>query len=373
MHTVTVPDRTGRTHEVDTGFIVFNERNYPLFSRLLGRLGVASQPSDMSFSVRCDRTGLEYNGSTTRQLFAQKRNLFSPGFHRMLLDILRFNRSAPGAVQAGPEGETLGGYLERGGYSDRVRDHYLVPMGSALWSMAPGRVLEMPLAFFVQFFEQHGMLTVDDRPQWRVVRGGSMSYVTALLERLDARVRTGAPVRRVSRADDHVLVDGESFDHVVFACHADQALAALVDPSPAEREILEALPYRENEVVLHTDASVLPRRRRAWGAWNYRIPTTPADAVRVTYNMNALQSLEAPDTFCVTLNGSEDVNPGSVLFRTHYAHPQYSVEGSRAQDRHAEISGTGRTHYCGAYWGFGFHEDGVRSGVRVAEGLGVPF
>ncbi len=372
VHTVEVPDRLGTVHAVDTGFIVYNEHNYPLFTRLLDQLGVASQPSEMSFSVRCDRTGLEYNGSTYPQLFAQRRNLFRPRFHRMLWDIVRFNRRASRDLPTGFGSETLGAYLERGGFSPQLAEHYLVPMGSALWSTPPSSVLEMPVEFFVRFFSQHGMLTVDDRPQWRVVRGGSRTYVDALVAPFRDRVRKDTRVARVSRDLDSVLVNGEKFDHVVFACHADEALATLADPTEAERAILGALPYMDNAVILHTDTRVLPRQRRAWGAWNYHIAGPAEDAVRVTYDMSALQTLPSDDRFLVTLNGANDVNQNSILFGATYRHPQYTVEGFAAQKRHAEISGE-RTHYCGAYWGYGFHEDGVRSGVRVAEGLGVSF
>lgn len=373
VHTVEVSDRDGTVHAVDTGFIVYNERNYPLFTKLLEQLGVPSQSSEMSFSVRCDRTGLEYNGSTYRQLFAQRRNLIRPSFHRMLLDILRFNRQASRDVALGLGPETLGAYLDRGRFSAGLAEHYLVPMGSALWSTAPSRVLEMPIEFFVRFFEQHGMLTVDDRPQWRVVHGGSARYVDALVAPLRDRIRIRAPVRRVSRGAGGVEVDGDAFDHVVFACHSDDALATLADTTEAERSILGALPYMDNDVVLHTDTSVLPRRRRAWGAWNYRIGEGADDTVRVTYNMNALQTLTSDETFLVTLNDTAAVNKNSILFRTTYRHPQYSLDGFAAQGRHGEISGVARTHFCGAYWGYGFHEDGVRSGVRVAEGLGASF
>ena len=373
VHTVEVPDRHGAMHAVDTGFIVYNEHNYPLFTKLLDRLGVASQPSEMSFSVRCDRTGLEYNGSTYPQLFAQRTNLLRPRFHRMLWDIVRFNRQASRDLPGGFGSETLGAYLERGGFSPQLAEHYLVPMGSALWSTPPSSVLEMPVEFFVRFFSQHGMLTVDDRPQWRVVRGGSGRYVDALIAPFRDRIRMGTPVRRVSRERERVLVDGEAFDHVVFACHADEALAMLAGPTDAESAILGALPYMDNDVVLHTDTRVMPRQRRAWGAWNYHIAGQADDTVRVTYDMNALQTLASDDRFLVTLNGADGVNQDSILFRTTYRHPKYTVEGFAAQGRHAEISGRERTHYCGAYWGFGFHEDGVKSGVRVAEGLGVSF
>lgn len=373
-HTVDVRDVDGRPHAVDTGFIVFNETNYPLFCRLLERLGVTSQPSDMSFSVRCDESGFEYNGSTLRQLFVQPSNLLRPSYHRMLLDILRFNRTAERDSKAGLGDETLGDYLARYRFSERLARHYLVPMGAALWSTPPGEVLEMPVAFFVRFFSQHGMLTVDDRPEWRVVRGGSDRYKEALVASFRDRIRTSCPVRVVTRQNDHVLVDGERFDHVVLACHSDQALAILGDASGPEREILSAIRYRVNDVVLHTDTSVLPRRRGAWGAWNYRIPRGASVAPRVTYDMNVLQRIESRSTFCVSLNTSTScIDEDSILFRDRYAHPQYSLEGFAAQRRHDEISGRSHTHFCGAYWGNGFHEDGVRSAVRVAEAFGVSF
>ena len=371
VNTIDVPRPGGGVDSVDTGFIVYNERNYPLFTRLLQRLEVKTHPSNMSFSVRCDDSGLEYNGSTTAQLFVQRRNLLSPSFLLMLRDILRFNREAADALRSAPADTTLGAYIESAGYGGRLAEHYLLPMGSALWSVPRNQVLEMPAAFFVRFFENHGMLTVDDRPQWRVVSGGSNRYVERLVAPFRDRIRVGTPVRRVARAADHVTVDGEHFDHVVLACHSDQALAVLADPSPLERDVLGAMPYQANDVVLHTDTSVLPRRRRAWGAWNYWLRGAPSEPATVTYNMNVLQSLSGPRTWCVTLNATDAIDPSSIVYRTTYHHPAYTTEGFSAQERHAEISGVGRTHFCGAYWGYGFHEDGTRSGVRVAESFGA--
>lgn len=368
--TVEVEGPDGASLSVDTGFIVYNEHNYPLFTRLLRRLDVKTQPSNMSFSVRCDRTGLEYNGSSLSQLFSQRRNILSLPFHRMLLDILRFNREAAGAVRNGAADMTLGEYVEAAGYSSRLARDYLVPMGSALWSTSRSQVLEMPAGFFVRFFESHGMLTVDERPQWRVVAGGSRQYVETLVQPFRDRIRIGTPVERVERTDEGVRVDGEPFDHVILACHADQALRLLADPSAGEREILGAFPYQANDVVLHTDTSVLPRTRRAWGAWNYRIRGHDDEPATVTYDMSLLQSLPGPTTYCVTLNATETLDPARILHRVRYDHPVYTEDGFAAQSRHAEISGRRRTHYCGAYWGNGFHEDGVRSAVRVASALG---
>ncbi len=356
----------GRRWAVDSGFMVFNELTYPNFTRLLDELGVSSQPTTMSFSVRHDRAGLEYNGSSFNQLFVQRRNAFRPAFVRMLTEIVRFNRDAVAALRGAGPAETLGALLERGGYSDAFRDWYLVPMGSAIWSLPAARTLEMPAEFFVRFFENHGMLSVNDRPEWRVVRGGSQRYVEALTAPFRDRIRVRHPVRRVVRFDDGVEVDGERFDRVIFACHSDQALAILANPTPAERDVLGALPYQANDAVVHTDVSLLPRRRRAWGAWNYRVGDTPEAPVIVTYNMNMLQSIEAPQTFCVTLGGGDAVDPARVLGRARYDHPVMTSAGLAARSRRAEVSGPNRTHYCGAYWGYGFHEDGVVSGLAVA-------
>jgi predicted NAD/FAD-binding protein len=244
-------------------------------------------------------------------------------------------------------------------------------MGSALWSAPRAHVLDMPASFFVRFFENHGMLSVNGQPEWRVVRGGSARYVEALVAPFADRIRVAAPVQRVERRHAHVVVDGETFDHVVFACHADQALAMLADPTRAEREVLGELPFQDNEVVLHTDTSVLPRSHRAWASWNYHVRGSEESAATLTYNMNQLQTLAASATYCVTLNATETIAPDAILHTTRFSHPVYTRAGVRARERHAEISGIDRTHYCGAYWGFGFHEDGVRSAYAVAKRFGV--
>lgn len=371
-HTLELETPSGRW-AVDTGFIVYNERNYPMFTRLLDDLRVPSQPATMSFSVRCERTGLEYNGSSLAQLFSQRRNLVRPSFYRMVVDIARFSREAPVDLATAPAELTIGEYVRREAYSTHFIDHYLVPIGAAIWSQPPGRLLDMPASFLVRFLDNHGMLSLGERPPWRTVSGGAARYVDAMVSGFRDRIRLGHPVRRVTRAADHVLVDDERFDHVILACHADQALAMLTDPSPAERAILGALPYQTNAVLVHTDVSVLPRRRRTWGGWNYHIRREPdRDApVAVTYNMNALQSLDAPETFCVTLNHEDAIDPARVLARLTYQHPVYTHAGTAAQARHDEISGMRHTHYCGAYWGNGFHEDGVRSAIAAASGLGA--
>ncbi len=355
----------GKRWAVDSGFIVYNQRNYPRFSRLLAELGVATQPSTMSFSVLSPQEGFEFNPSTLGQLLANPENGLRPSFWRLLADILRFHREAG----AGSPHQTLGDFLEQGRFGRRFRDHYLVPMTAAIWSQPTGRVLEMPTGFLFRFFSNHGMLQVDDRPQWRVVSGGSRRYVEALMTPFRDRIRTTCPVRRVERFADRVEVDGASFDQVVLACHSDQALALLADPSAEEREILGALPYQTNQAVVHTDTSWLPRRRRAWAAWNYLVSTHSDQPPTLTYNMNILQGLTATTTFLVTLNPPREIPTERMLGQVQYHHPIFSVAGVAAQARRHEISGVRRTHFCGAYWGFGFHEDGAVSGEAVAREL----
>jgi len=377
VHTWSVPAH-GRRWAVDSGFIVYNERNYPEFSRLLAELGVRTRPTTMGFSVRHDRAGLEYNGSSLRQLFVQPRNAFRPAFLRMLADVVRFNREMPRAVRTWAGEASLGDALERGRFSRAFRDWYILPMGSAIWSVPRARVMEMPAAFFVRFFENHGLLRLSDRPAWRVVDGGSARYVEALIAPFRSRIRVGHPVRRIERHADRVEVNGEPFDRVVLACHSDQALRLLADPSAAERAVLGALPYQPNDAVLHTDVSRLPRSRAAWASWNYRLGDDPEAPATLTYDMNLLQGLDARETFCVTLNGAEAVDPARVLGRVRYHHPVYTVAGEAARRRRTEISGVNRTHYCGAYWGNGFHEDGVVSAlatareVEAADRVGAP-
>lgn len=368
----------GREWPVNTGFIVFNDWTYPNFMKLMDRLGVASEVSDMSFSVDCHSSGLQYNGTSLSSLFAQRKNLLNLPFLRMIQEILRFNKESRVDLAAGniADTETLGEYLNRNGYSRYFRQYYIVPMGAAIWS-APEIVLEQfPIRFFLQFFNNHGMLSVDDRPTWRVISGGSARYVDAMMERLGDRTHLNSPVSSVVREPDHVVVtvndEHHHFDQVVFACHSDQALGMIADPSAEELDILGAIAYQRNDVVLHTDSSVLPSNRRAWAAWNYFIPQHSTEPVSVTYNMNILQNFdEAPETFCVTLNRSQDIDPERIIKRFDYAHPVFTLEAVAAQTRYDEIGGQNRSHFCGAYWFNGFHEDGVSSALRVTRALGV--
>ena len=368
-HTHTVEVRHGgNTFAIDTGFIVFNDWTYPNFVALLDELGVDSQASEMGFSVRCERTGLEYNGKTLNTLFAQRRNLLRPSFLRMVADILRFNGSATELLRSGNDQLPLGEYLERERFSRSFIDHYIIPMGAAVWSSRPIDMLRFPARYFVEFFSNHGFLNVNDRPVWRVVRGGSREYVKRLVAPFADRIHTGTPVASIQRQPLKVLVrlkSGavEAFDQVFIACHSDQALKLLADPSHEEREILGAITYQANEAVLHTDVRFMPRRRLAWAAWNYHLPIEQYERVAVTYNMNILQGLDAPIDFLVTLNRSEHIDPACILGRYVYHHPVYTTAAVAAQRRRPEINGARRTYFCGAYWGYGFHEDGVNSAL----------
>lgn len=378
-NTVDVDDESRRL-AIDTGFIVYNDWTYPNFVQLLEELGIASQPTEMSFSVRDDRTGLEYNGHSLPTLFAQRSNLLRPRFYRMLKDILRFNREAPRRLADVADDMTVEEFLEQGGYSRQFVEHYLLPMGAAIWSCPTGIFARFPIRFIIEFYSNHGLLNLMHRPTWRVIQGGSRTYVEALTARFRDRIRLHTPVRSVRRTEDRVDVqpsgsDVESFDHVVFACHSDQALRILgADATPVERELLGAFPYSRNNAVLHTDTSLLPRTRRAWASWNYRVTgdeTTPAS---VTYNMNILQGLRSSRTFCVTLNGESRIDPDCVLRRFEYHHPVFTTQRAAAQARHADLLLANRSSFCGAYWGNGFHEDGVNSALAVCHALGaIPF
>ncbi len=374
-HTHTHEIVSGRQRfAVDTGFIVFNDWTYPNFIALLSEHGVESQATAMSFSVRNETSGLEYNGTTLNALFAQRRNLLRPSFYRMLRDIARFNREAPALLQAATD-IALGDYLAAHRYSREFIADYLVPMGAAIWSTDPLRMLAFPARFFVRFFNNHGMLSVNARPQWRAICGGSARYVEKLVAPFAHRIRLNTPVESVRRLHNCVLVkargaDAGRFDQVFFACHADQALRLLADASPLEREILGAIKYQENEAVLHTDTSLLPRAKRAWAAWNYHVVPEAGRGVALTYNMNILQSLDSRETFCVTLNHSERIAPAKVLKRMVYHHPLFTPAAVAAQQRQHEINGVQRSYFCGAYWRFGFHEDGVVSALKAVEHFG---
>jgi predicted NAD/FAD-binding protein len=360
----------GQHYAVDTGFIVFNHRTYPNFIQLLNELGVAEQLSTMSFGVKCERTGLEYMGSTLNSLFAQRRNLLRPRFWKMLSEILRFNRQATALLGDDGDDITLGDYLRQGNYSAMFIDYYLVPMAAAVWSADLQLMYQFPARYLVRFFHNHGLLSVADRPQWYVIKGGSKTYVEALTRGFSDKIRLKSPVTSVERREDGVWVTSrhgeERYDALFMACHSDQALALLQAPTEIEQQVLGAIHYQPNEILLHTDSSVLPRRRRAWAAWNYHLLPGDQGRVPVTYNMNILQGLDCKEQLCVTLNNSDAVDPSKILKRIHYHHPIYTTESVAAQARQSEINRDG-IYYCGAYWRYGFHEDGVVSALAALE------
>jgi predicted NAD/FAD-binding protein len=372
-HTHThVVEQDGREVSVDTGFIVYNDWTYPNFVALLNELGVDSQLSEMSFSVKCAASGLEYNGTTLNSLFAQRSNLLRPSFLRMIRDILRFNREAPALLEPGAREVTLGEFLRENDYSGEFVRNYILPMGAAVWSASPQTMRGFPARCFVRFFHNHGMLSVDERPTWRTIRGGSARYVEKLTAPFREHIRLNAPVESVRRAATHVLVkprwgEAERYNQVFLACHSDQALRLLADATPLEREVLGAIAYQQNDVVLHTDSSILPKRKRAWAAWNYRLLEEEQDRVSVTYNMNKLQRLETSTPLLVTLNMTHAVDPAKIIKRLSYDHPMYTPQGVAAQARQSEINGVDRTYFCGAYWRYGFHEDGVVSALQALE------
>ncbi len=376
-HTATYDVRLGaRRYAIDTGFIVYNDWTYPAFIELMTELGVPTKPTEMGFSVSDIETGLEYSGSNLNTLFAQRRNLLSPRFLRMVREILRFNKHAVADLEAGrlsPD-ETLGEYLRKNKYSDTFRRQYLLAMTSAIWSADIADAAEFPVEFFIRFFRNHGLLQVKNRPQWRVIEGGSREYLAPLTAGFEDRIHLNHPVQAVVREVNQPIslrfVNGtaQAFDQVVMATHSDQALKLLQAPTALETDILGAIPYRDNDVVLHTDSRLLPKDRKTWSSWNYRLKAGSHRAV-VTYNMNILQGINAPETFCVTLNDSDAINPLRILGRFNYAHPQFTIGAVKAQTRWHEINGTHNTWFCGAYWHNGFHEDGLRSGLRVADAM----
>jgi predicted NAD/FAD-binding protein len=369
-HTNTVDVfENGRRYAVDTGFIVFNDRTYPNFIRLLDEIGQDSQTSEMSFSVQAEGGGIEYSGSSLNSLFAQRSNIVRPRFYRMIRDILRFNEKAMQEIDQLDESASLGRYLAENEYSDEFVDHYLIPMAAAIWSAEPVSVLDVPVKFLVQFFANHGLLRVSDRPVWRVIQGGSHQYVNKLVAGHRHRIRLNSPVQSVRRVDDRVELRSatggrEVFDYVFIGCHSDQALSLLDDATFTERDVLGAIRFQTNEAILHTDESLMPKSRRAWAAWNYHIPQDSTRHVAVTYSMNILQRLEAKNQYLVTLNNDQHIDPGKIIRRINYEHPVYSRESVAAQQRQADIN-CDRTFFCGAYWRNGFHEDGVVSALNA--------
>ncbi|MDP2562153.1 NAD(P)/FAD-dependent oxidoreductase [Psychrobium sp. 1_MG-2023] len=374
-HTATVDvEKSGRTYAIDTGFIVFNNKTYPNFLALLSEIGIGKQATEMSFSVHNCNTGLEYNGHNLNTLFAQRRNILNPKFWMLVKEILRFNKACKAIFSQNSYkvDYTLGAFLKDNGFSDFFAEHYILPMGAAIWSSSLTEMEGFEFRFFVQFFHNHGLLNIADRPQWYVIPQGSRSYLAPLCQPFKDNIHLNADISHIERQADSVTLsfnDGSTqiFDEVVLACHSDQALGLLRDASEDEQQVLSAMPYSTNSVVLHTDDSLLPVRKKAWASWNYQLSEDRAKAASVTYNMNILQGIESNDTFCVTLNQKEAINPDSILREFTYHHPIFSEQSIKAQQKRSLICGHNRTHFAGAYWHNGFHEDGVRSAVEVAE------
>jgi predicted NAD/FAD-binding protein len=375
VNTIPVDVESGR-YEVDTGFIVFNEQNYPNFRRLLRRLRIGEQASDMSFSVSSRHDDFEYASQSANAIFAKRSHLVRPRFYRMLAEKVRFHREARRLLEQLGDGPTLGEFLDARRYSRTFIDRLIVPQVAAVWSAPEQEARAFPAKYLARFLDNHGLLQVGNHPRWSTVPGGSARYVEAMTRTFKRKVRLQAPVVSIRRDEDSVEIrqrnsEPETFDTVIVATHSDQALRMLSDATPRERELLSAFEYQTNEVALHTDARVLPRRRRAWASWNYQVVDKATGSSAVTYHMNRLQSIDAPEQFCVTLNNLEGIDSDKVVRRLRYQHPVFTHRSVSAQDRHESVLGANRTYFCGAYWGYGFHEDGVDSALRVAAHFGV--
>lgn len=377
-HTATVDVQVpSGKYAIDTGFIVFNNWTYPNFIKLMTNLKVAWKDSSMSFSVKSELNGLEYNGTSLNSLFAQRLNFFRPSFYRMIKDIMRFNKESLQVLE-NPNQELLGDYLKKRNYSNEFKMNYIVPMGAAIWSASVEQMDLFPIEYFVRFFKNHGMLSVNDRPVWKVIQNGSRSYIEPITQQFKHQIQLKTKVLQVVRSEKDVKITFEkegvktvdSFDQVVFASHSDQTLKMLSDITPLEKEIMHGFSYQSNSVILHTDINLLPKRKLAWAAWNYFIPQSDLGRVALTYNMNILQGIVSPETFCVSLNQDHLIDPKKILRRFNYDHPVYTRAAFDSQKRWSEISGKNRTHFCGAYWGYGFHEDGVKSALQVCESFG---
>ena len=355
---------------VDTGFIVFNKKTYPLFTELLNALGVKYENSSMSFSVFSDISGLEYNGTNVNTLFAQRKNIFNLKFIKMIWEIIRFNKKSIKLLST-KSNITLGDYLKEEKYSTYFTNNYILPMGSAIWSSDIKTMESFPAKFFISFFYNHGMLSVNERPQWLTITGGSQHYVKKLCASFEDKIETSSEIQCVERCekDIKITLSGkvERFDYVFFACHSDEALMLLKDPSDEEKKILSSIPYTKNEVFLHTDISMMPKNKLAWAAWNYSIDNQTSDPVTLTYNMNILQNIDTRDPLLVTLNPNKTIDKNKIIKKLTYTHPKFSLNSMLAQKKHSSICGQNRTGYAGAYWGNGFHEDGVKSAYKAVK------
>lgn len=367
-------------HNIDTGFIVFNDWTYPNFIKLITSLGVEYQPTEMSFSVTSEKANIEYNGNNINSLFAQRRNILRPRFWRIVRDILKFNKACKQMVADKRDTSllTLQDIIEELQLSDDFARYYILPMCAAIWSSSLEQTRRFPLTFFLQFFNNHGLLNITDRPQWYTIKGGSSEYIPPLVAAFKDKIKLSTAVVSVSKHEGKwKVVDAQNnnalFDDVIFACHSDQALRMIAEPNDSHKQVLGSIPYANNDVVMHKDTRQLPKRKLAWASWNYRLKEDSSEEMRpasVTYNMNILQRLSVPSTYCVTLNNTSSIDNDTILGQYDYAHPQYSSEMVEAQKQRGKICGVDNLHFCGAYWYNGFHEDGVRSALDVCERFG---
>ena len=351
-----------KKESVDTGFIVFNKKTYPLFTSLLDNLGVKYENSDMSFSVFSEKNNFEYNGTSINSLFSQRKNLVNFKFLKMIFEILRFNKQA---IKLQSKTITLSQYLKKNNYSDFFCNNYILPMGAAIWSSDIKTILNFPAHFFISFFKNHGMLSIYNRPQWLTISGGSEKYVKKLTSSFKNKIRLNSKIKKINRYKNHISIEDnrskEKYDYIFFACHSDEALNMLSKPTADEITILKALPYQENEVILHTDSSIMPKKKLSWAAWNYNIDSSDSEPITLTYNMNILQNIKSKKDLLVTLNPKKPIQKENIIKNLKYSHPKFSIKGISAQRMKNKISGKNRSFFAGAYWGKGFHEDGVKS------------
>ena len=377
-HTHTHSINTGEANiNVDSGFIVYNENTYPNFIKLLDQLNVERQKTTMGFSVKSDSDNFEYSGSSLNAMFSQRSNLFRPLFYKMITDIIKFNKYANNDLHTLSEKMTLSEYLSNKKFSKSFINHYIVPMGAAIWSTKADSILNIPAFFFIRFFKNHGLLQIFNRPDWWVIKGGSNQYVKKLIKPFQTQIRINSPITKIRRTDSQVFVSTgcnnteEVFDKVIIATHSNQALKMLSDPTKSEEEILKSIQFQNNKAILHTDTSVLPNRKLAWASWNYYLDHLTNKPVSLTYNMNILQNLNSSKTFCVTLNNNQSINKNQIIKYLDYDHPLFNSDATKAQNRKEEINGKNNTYYCGAYWHNGFHEDGVVSALEVCQKFGL--
>ena len=372
-HDITIGEKN---FSVDSGFIVYNEKTYPNFIKLLDILNVERQKTTMGFSIKSEVKNLEYAGNSIKSVFAQKRNYFRPSFLRMLIDIIRFNKKAKADIFMSSQ-VTLGQYLDQNSFSQSFINHYIIPMGAAIWSTTAKLMMDMPALFFIRVFNNHGLLQIKDRPGWWVIKNGSKEYVEKLIETFQERIRMKSEIKTIKRSTGKIIIthtgshEEETFDAIVIATHSNQALELLADATEKEQTILGAIPYQTNSALLHTDTSILPKRKLAWSSWNYYLDQDEHKPVMLTYNMNILQRLDSDETFCVTLNSNDLIDQSKIIKELKYEHPLFTSESIKAQARKNEISGVNNTYYCGAYWRNGFHEDGVVSALDVCKNFGI--